>query len=78
MDEPVSGSPEFSRTGLHGQANLEAGVAGLGLEADISFVVAGDYAAGDVQTKTGALSDIHLCTPEWSKWSRDSAARRIY
>src|SRR5215211_5613088 len=48
----------FSRTCLHGQANLEAGVTGLGLEADISFVVAGDYAAGDVQTKTGALSDI--------------------
>jgi hypothetical protein len=46
----------FSRTCLHGQANLEAGVTGLGLEADISFMVASDYAAGDVQTKTGALS----------------------
>src|SRR5215211_3807038 len=51
----------FSRTCLHGQANLEAGVTGPGLEAYISFVVAGDYAAGDVQTKTGALSDILGC-----------------
>ena len=46
----------FSHTCLHGQANLEAGVTGLGLEADISFVVACDYAASDDQTKTGALS----------------------
>jgi hypothetical protein len=61
MDEPVSDSPAFSHTGLHGQTNLDAGVTGPGQEADISFVVTGDYAAGDVQTQTGALSDILGC-----------------
>jgi hypothetical protein len=56
----VSGQA-FSRTCLHGQANLEASVTELGLQADIYFVIAGDYAAGDVQTKTSVLSDILGC-----------------
>jgi hypothetical protein len=50
--------PAFSPTCLHGQADLESGLTGPGKEADISFVVTCDYTAGDVQTQTGALSDI--------------------